>query len=435
MTLNLASRRPVKLVLPADLALDPEVIYGGVIANNYSYVDAVVPSGTVGSRNSKIIFNMPQEVLSMQDSWLEFKITTSVGNTAGPPVCSFVPDIRSIFSRMVLQFGSKTILDIDGFGILNYMFSQKLDPQIQNYNNSVLVASDSAIGNRQIYFADPTKTYCCRLNLVEGMQSLFDRIMPFNLVGSQMQLQLYLSDPAAVISSSIAITGTVQPSYILNECQLHYISSVPSQALINSWNENLSSSLTFSYRTFEFQQQTNVAVSGISNLNLVLTFKKANFLGLFITFQNPANQFNYQSDNKIQQFINPNMNLLRLKIGSVFYPTDQQTNFADLFTRFLSATGTDVESPVAAAANWGYNSTPPALASFIACCPVAKHPNSINQNNSRTVVEGIDTSIATSVVLECGFATPLPTTYIMNIYAYYGATITLNANGSISLYT
>lgn len=434
MTLNLAKTNP-RMILPADLALDNEVLYGGIVANNYTYVDAVVPSGTIGSRNSKLIFNMPQEVVSMQDSWVEFKLVNSIGNTAGSPIGNLVSDVRSLFSRMTLQFGSSTILDIDGWNLLNALFVQKLDPQIQNYNNSVLVASDSLIGNRQVYFTQTNKTYVCRLNLVEGIQSLFDRIMPFNLVGSQLQLQLWLADPSAVIVSSVAITGTVAPSYILNECQFHYISSVPSSALISNWKSKLDSGLTFSYRAFNYQQQTNQAVAGISNLNLVLTFKYANFLGLFITFTNAAIQNSYTTDYKVQQMINPGINLLRLKIGGVFYPTDQQTNDGDVFTRFLSATGTDVESPVAAAANWNYLVSPPNLASYVACCPVAKHPNSINQNNSRTVVEGIDTSIATSIVLECGFVAPLPATYTMNIWAYYGATLTLNNNGSITLYT
>lgn len=435
MTLQLARGESSPNVLTDELAMDPEVSIGGIVSNNYTYVNAQPIGPWAGSRSTKININLPQELISLEDAYLEFQITATAGNTVGI-IGSFVPDIRSIISRMTVNFGSKTILDIDNWGLLQNVFNYTNDPLWNSYNGSVLVASDPSQANRQEYFTTPTKVYTCRLNLSTGIQSIFNKMLPLQKLGTQFTIYLYLSDPVYVISTNIPVIGSVAPSYTVNQVELHYITSTPT----DGWNRKFDTmvrsnpGITFTYRTFDNQQDTSTLIAGITSASKFLTFKYTSLLGLLIIFQPTGLSTTWNADNKMNYFYNPGVNLLRLKIGGQFYPTDSSTNDGDVFGRLLTMTGIGTQTPISASQYWNYNGADPSFSTYIACCPISKHPNSIRRDN-RIAITGLNTSVATSMQLDLGFSPALPANLTMNIWAYYESTIVINPNGSVTLYT
>jgi hypothetical protein len=433
MTLRLATDGKCPMGIPEDLQLSPEVCYTGLLATNYTYVSSSPPGPWVGSRGTKIQISMPQELVSFSDSYLEFQITGSVGNTAGPPICSFVPDVRSVISRLTVQFASKTIIDIDAYGLLQNVFNLSFSPLWQNYNGSTLVASDSAIGNRQAYFLLPNKVYACRLGFAQGIESLFRKILPFQKLGSIMQIFIYLQDPQNVISSSIAITGSIPPSYTVNQVELHYITNVPNDKLDKDYDLSLRNpGITFTYRTFDYQLDTSTLASGITSCSKVMNYKYTSLLGFIMVMQQPSVVGNWTADNKMQQFVNPGVNKFYVRWGGVQLPVDAITQDADVFGRYLLMMGISDEFPVQASANWNYASSYPALASYVLCTPFAKYPNSI-RSDGRIALGGLDSSVATAIQLELGFSVALPSALNLSIWAYFESTITINANGSVTL--
>lgn len=436
MALRLATEGKVEDLLLEEYYLPNNTSLGGVIATNYTYVQSN-QSTWAGNSSTKIQINIPQEMISLKDAYLEFQITGNPGNTASIN-CSFVPDIRSIFTRMTLQFGSKTILDIFGLNVLQNVFNYTLDPQWANTNGAVLVASNSSQSARQAYFLNANKVYSCRLGFCEGIQSIFQKIIPFNKTGVQMQMYLYLADPQYVISTDIAPTGTVLPSYTVNTVQLHYYSLVPTDQLNALIDQRISSNpgISFVYRCFDYQQDTNLLPAGVTSASKFLTYKYSSFLGLFLAFQPTALPATWTADNKLNFFFNPGINVLRLKVGGAYYPTDSVTDDSDVFGRWLLMTGVSTEFPTSGATNWNYNGATPSAASFIATCPVSKHPNSIRMGDERIEDPGLDIAIATSVQLDLGFTNAIPSGgLIMHMWAYYNAVITINRNGSVTLYT
>jgi hypothetical protein len=274
------------------------------------------------------------------------------------------------------------------------------------------------------------------MDLGRGLQSIFKKILPLQKLGTQLTIWLYLSDPISVISTSAPVTGSITPSYVLNNLEFHYITNTPTEA----WNKNFDSTIsrnpgiTFTFRSFDNQQDTSTLLSGSMGGSKFLTFKYASLLGLIITFQPAGLSTTWNSDIKMNYLFNPGVNLLRLKIGGQFYPTDQTTNDADVFGRFLLMMGIPTQTPVAASQYWNYNGGSPSNATYIACCPISKHPNSIRRDD-RVEVCGLNTSIATSMQLDLGFSTALPSNTTMNIWAYYEVTIVINPNGSVTLVT
>ena len=436
MTLRLATNGTNEKGIMPDIALKNEVSLSGVLANNYGYCNATPLGPYQGTRNTKIIIDVPQEMIDLKQSYLEFQIAGSAGNTAGI-VCSFVPDIRSIISRMTILFGSKTILDVIGYGLLQNILNYTNDPQWYNFGGNVLVASDSSQTNRQAYFTSTNKVYACKLGFAEGIESLFQKIIPFNKVGSTMQIQIWLDDPQNVISTSIAPTGTVNPSYVVNQVEFHYVSYYPSPELNAMYDSKISNNnfITFTYRSFDYQLDTSSVQAGLTSVSKFLTYKYTNFLGLILAFQPQALPGTWTADNKMNYFFNPGVNVLRLKVGSQYYPQENYTSDSDVYGRFLLTFGISPEFPIQAAANWNYNGSTPASASYIATTPVMKYPDSI-KSDERMEVCGLDTSIATSLQLDLGFSAAVPSGGLqLLMWCYYGVTISINKNGSVTLNT
>lgn len=440
MSLKLATNGSSKSVLSEDFAMNPEMQYGGALATNYTYVNAVPLSGY--TPGSKITIDLPQECISMKDAYLQFQMTGSAGNTAGL-LCSIVPDIRSLISRVVLQIGSKVILDISEFGLLNNIFDYTRDPQWANAQGRVMLATGVSQGGRNIKFGNPNLVYAARLNISDEADSIFSKILPLMKVGSTMQLQIYLQqDPSRVISTTTAVTGTIPPSFALNNVQFHYYTIVPSDSWNSMINERImAGALTFSARGFDYTQDTSLFLAGTQNASKTLNFKYSSLLGFICAFQPQSYITSYTNDTKMQYFYNPGLTTFRCRVGGNQYPMDNSTSDADMYGRFSLFFGLDDDTPTSAANSpygvgsdtWSYVSGAlPTAASFIPCVNLCKYPNEI-ATDGRVVVDGLDTSIATNVQLDIQLGTVVPQNMVTHIWAYYNYTITINPNGSVSL--
>jgi hypothetical protein len=446
MSLKNATKGRCPRAVPNEFALDREMCLTSVVANQYTFINAVPISGYLPG--NRITLNLPQEFVSLQDAYLEFNVVGSLGNTGGGMTGQFIPDIRSIIQRMTILFGSKTILDIQEWGMLQNIFDYTFDPLWAQTTGRVLVATNDSVAERAAFFSSTTQTYACRLNFSKGLESIYNKVIPFQKVGSTMQIQLYLqSDPSRVISTSITPTGSILPSFTVNNVEFHYITNVPTpewnadfdQKIVNN---NFGGGVTFTCRGYDWTQDTSLLPAGVTFASKTLTFKYASLLGLIIAFQPSAVPTTWTQDTKMQYFYNPALNLLRVRIGGQQFPQDSSTNDADTYGRFLLMFGLDAESPYAAASapqstgnTWSYVSgSYPTYASFVPTCPLMKYPNQI-RSDDRIANEGLDTSIATSIQLDLGFSVAIPSGgLVTNIFAIYEYTMILNPNGSVTLY-
>jgi len=439
MSLRNATNNKAPIGIPDDLALPEEFAYGGVVATNYTFCNGTPANGYTPGQ--KMVINVPQEMVSLRDAWLQFKIQGSEGST--PDIaCSFVPDIRSIISRMVVMFGSKVVMDIQEFGVLQNIFNLTNDPLWFNINGRVLVATNNTQSERVSYFTDANKNYCCRLNFSKGVNSLFSKVLPLQKIGSAMQIQLYLQkDVNRVISTDIPVTGT-SPSFIVNDLSLHYYTIVPTAGWNSMFDEkiqnnNFGGGITFSYRSYDYQVDNTILASGKGG-SLTLGGKYSSLLGLIIAFQKTAQMSNFENDKKMNYFFNPGVTTLAVRIGGQTYPSDREATDSDVFGRFLLMFGLSSQSNIAAASaansaldTWSYAGNTPDHATYVACAPLSKHPNEI-RNDERSVITGLDTSIATSVQIDIGTSVNVPEALTTHIWAYYECTITMNPNGSIT---
>lgn len=433
MSLKLATDNKCPRGIPNSLAMGPEFCYSGVLANNITFVNpASGPGPYQGNQSQKIVLNIPQEMIDFRNSCLEFNAVGNVGNTAGLQ-CAFVQDIRSIFSRMTISLGSKIIYDTIGYNRLQSVFNYLNEPQWFDYDGAVLCGTDTSVVTRRANFTSTTKKYSVMLGFTKDIESLFRKILPLQKVGSQMQVTLYLEDAAKCISTSAAVTGTIAPSYYIDNIEFHYMTIIPDENLNNRIDSEIKSgALTFTSRGFDEYLASGVALAGASKFSATLPYKYADLLGVIVAFVPAAIEDTWTDDNKMKYFYNPGVNVLRLKIGGQFYPADSTTVDSDVYFRYLIMFGEDPEDVHTAALNWNYNGAAPASASYIPCCPIAKYPNEINADG-REVVMGLDTSIATAIQLDIGFSTPLPATMNVYCWAYYNFTVTFNANGSVTL--
>lgn len=434
MSLKQATNNKCPRGIPSALAMEQEFCYEGVLASNYTFVNPSTSIGPYnGGRGTKISINLPQEMIDLRDSYLEFTVTASAGNTAGL-TCSFVQDIRSIFSRMAISFGSQTVIDIQEYNRLQNIFDYMNMPQWYDYDGAVLVGADSSQAARQGYFTNANKKYACRLGFTKGIESIFYRILPLQKLATSLKIDLYLEDPANCISTSAAVTGTVPPSYTVNNVEFHYMTIVPTNSLDSRLNATIAKrDLTFTCRGFDSLIDSSIASSGSTSFSKILTYKYADFLGVVMAFVPSATVSSYTSDVKMKYFYNPNITALRLKVGGQYYPTDSTTVDSDVYGRYLEMFGQSTENVHTAALAWNYNGSAPATASYIPCCPVAKYPNEIYADG-REVVPGLDTSIATSMQIDVQFGTALPANMTVYFWAIYNYTVVFEPNGSTTLY-
>ena len=415
MSLKNALGGAVNEAIESDLSLEPEFVFEGVVARNMSYQNAQQLSYGPGQ---KMVFLMPGQMIDFRNSWIEFQITGSPGTYTG---CAMVPDIRSIFSRLTVLFASKTIIDISEFGRLQNACDYLMDPNWANYNGQIYEGT-GPLASRQADFLDPNRVYSCSLRNFMGAGTLFDKILPLQKVSSQLEIDIYLAPANQVISGTVV--GLTLPTYTINNIQFHYDYISPS----DYWNQTYDSKvkmnppITFSYRTWEELTDTSILPVGASSAQKVLTFKYSSLVGIIALMQTASTTTDFTNDSKMLTFNNNGINLLRLKIAGISYPLDSNAPYSDIFQRFIQFFGIPQDKPVSGALNW-------TTTSFIAACPLLLHPY-VNRN-TRGVIDGINSAIATSIIFEVGFSAPLASTQNLYLYAWTEQTITFLSNGGV----
>lgn len=416
MSLKNAVNGDVKGAIESDLALEPEYVFDGVIARNMSYQNAQQLSYNPGQ---KAVFLLPGQMIDFRNSWIEFTITGQPGTYTG---CAMVPDVRSIFSRLTVLFASKTVIDISEYGRLQNACNYIADPNWANYNGQIYVGS-GPLASRQADFLNPTRVYSCSLRQFLGAGTIFDKILPLQKISSQLEIDLYLAPANQVISGTV-VGGTL-PTYTINNLQFHYDYISPTAYWDSMYDLKVESNpgITFSYRTWEELTDTSILPSGSTGAQKVLTYKYSSLVGIVALMQTASETTDIANDSRMLTFNNNGTNLLRLKVAGISYPLDSSAPYSDVFQRFIQFFGIPQDKPCAAALNW--TST-----SFIAACPLLLHPY-VNRN-TRGVIDGINSAIATSIIFEIGFSAALGSAQNLYLYGWTEQTITFGRNGSVT---
>ena len=415
MALLQATNGKAPRAIEQDLAFQPQCVFDGVIARNSSYQNFQQTSyGPVG----KMVCLLPQQMIDFRNSWIEFTITGTPGTYTN---CAMVSDIRSIFKRITVQFASKIVMDINYYGILQNAFDYLLDPQWAGTNGALLVGTGNNAA-RQADFLNPNRVYACSLRGFPGSGSLFDKILPLQKIASQIELNFNLAPASEVISGTVV--GGTPPTYTVNNIQFHFDYITPSAQLDSMYNQKvrMNPPITFTYRTWENLTDSAILPAGTSNFQKVLTYKYSSLLGVLALMQTSSAITDFTNDTKMSTMNNNNLTQLRIRIASISYPLDIQAPSADTFTRLLQLFGIQQEKPIAAASNW--NST-----SFLAACPLILNP--YTNRNSHCDDGGLNTSIATSLILEGGFSTALASAQTLYIYALTEQVLTFLPDGGV----
>jgi len=402
--------------LERDLAFQPECIFDGVIARNSAYQNFQQLTYTP---NQKMVCLMPQQMIDFRNSWIEFTITGNPGTYTG---CAMIPDIRSIFQRITVLFGSKTVIDVNNYAWLQNAFDYLLDPQWAGNNGQILVGTGN-LASRQADFLNATRVYACSLRGFPGASVLFDKVLPLQKIAAQLELDIYLAPASQVISGTVV--GVTLPTYTVNNVQFHFDYITPSAELNNLYDTkvNMNPPITYTYKTWENLTDSSTLAAGTSNFSKVLTFKYSSLLGILTLMQANTVLNDFTNDSKMLAMNNNSMNQLRLRIASISYPLDITAPYSDTFTRLLQMFGIQQEKPIAAAANW-------TTTSFLAACPLILNP--YTNKNAGCDDGGLNTAIATSLIFEGGFSTPLATAQTMYIYALTEQVLTFLSNGGVT---
>lgn len=406
-------------ILPSALVLNDQYNWGGVLARSQGYISAS-PEGPY-LPNQKAQISMPLELVDLRNSTLQFTVTGTAGT--GATYTRFNSGIKSIIDRITIQFGSKVILDIQDYNVVSLMQDLRLDLNWQDTVGALNFGYGStAVRNSR--FLDPTYVYAVQLYSVH--QDFLHTILPLQKLGVQLILNIYFAPANQCIESD----GT-NPTYAVNNLQLHYSSLVPTPNWDQMYNEKVRSDNppSFVYCGYDAQEDTNTCLAGITNFSKVLTYKYTSLNCVMVLFRS-GNLESVSVNDKLNNFAYPNITSAYLKIGSVQYPQDNSTNLGDRFSMLCECWGISMQNqPIKASQNFA-SGTP---GSFILAFPLSKHPYEQNEDDNVNS-QGIDTSIATSIVLNVQFGTALASNLTMEVIGIYNNCITYNSNGSITWY-
>jgi len=397
--------------IPDGLAITREFTFGGVMARNNNYISARPQNGYTPGQFFTL--EMPLEMLDFRSSTLQFTIT---GTPAGGATFTrFNKDIRSIFKRIVVRFGSKQVLDVQNNGLLYNILDGNLDV---NWESTVgaLTTGTGPAAQRNADFLNPNKVYA--VQLYNNEDSFFYNVYPFQKLGVQCYIDVYLAPANEVIETDVS-----GATYVVNNVQWHTASLVPSKDWEIKYGLRLPLGITFTYLTYENLYDSSVLQAGVSQASKTLSYKYSSLLGVFCVFQTSSTLQSQTTLNKLSTYNFLGLNSANLKIGSQCYPIDTNRSASDLLTMYAELFGLSMRFPFAQAVN--FDST-----NFVLCIPLARH---IKENRDiGASLDGLNTSIGTSITLDMGFSAPLPSAQTMNIYGLVENTITFNPNGSIT---
>jgi hypothetical protein len=395
--------------IPNDLNLYNVLKYDGVISRINSYQPANPQNGYAPGQ--LLTFQMPMEFLDFRNGSFQFTLT----NTApGSTYAYFNRDIRSIFKRITLSFGSKVIYDCQNQNLLYNIMDLLKDPQWKEYNGKVLNSTGSQ-AERTADFNNPNRVYA--VQLYDLRQELLSHALPLQKLNVQLYINIYLAPVNECIT-----TDSLTPNYTLNNAQFHISSLIASPGWNSLYDSRISMGIPYSYINFENQYDSSILTAGTTRASKSLNFRYSSLTGIIAVMRPSANIQNLTAVDKLNNFPPLNLNTCQLRIGSFVQPTDDLANLADRFSMLCELFGKSTQIPMDAALLWD-------TSTFIIAQNLSKHPFSQSGNNIDT--NGINTSISNNMILDLSFSVPLPANYTLDVFAMSECSVVFQQNGGI----
>lgn len=416
MSLELVNPNTQKAI-PESLALQPEIMLGGVIARANSYISAQ-PEGPY-KPGQIITINMPFEMLDFRSSTLQFNIKGTVGNAVNP---AFAKDIRSIFRRIVVKFGSKAIYDVDSHGLLFNILDGTLDRQWESTVGNITTGTGTTVERQNSFTTDKRFT----VQLYNNEESFFYNVFPLQKLGVQMVIEFHLDSVFNVVEQ----TGVdyTNCSYEVSRVQWHTASIIPSESWNNLYNSRVCECMTYTYFTYENLYDSSLLKTGIRKVSKVLPFKFSSIIGVIGVMQPTTNSLLNQ--NKLSTFAYNGLSQLQIKVGVSTFPLDTSRSLQDLLLMYAETMGLSMRFPFKQAVNYDcLVNTVDSPYNFVFGISLCKH---IKENRDINVsLDGLNLIQGNNMVLDMEFDSALGADYILNLYAIVENTISYQKNGSI----
>ena len=416
-------------ILPDDLALGDIMSYGGVLSRVNTYAPAIPQGPYIAGQQIQV--QLPMEMIDFRNHALEFTIQGSQTGTAPTAnTLAFNSDIRSIFKRITIQFGSQIVYDCIDQNVLYNILDLKNE---STWASTVgkLNYGTGTLAQRSATFLSST-SYAVQLYSLDS--ELLRKVLPLQKLGVQGIITLYLANANECIEYQGG-DGTTVVGFTVNNVQFHYSSMNPSPAWDALYNDRMKSkgSAAWNYVNYENQFFTSTFNSGLVQASQALSFRYSSLLGLIAVFRPAANLNSYTAQNKMNNFEYPSIANAQLRIGSYVQPINSTTSVQDLYTMFIETFGMSIKFPSAASVGFSLTNGQVSQSSpgtFVLAINTSKHPfEEVDSNNS---INGINTAIANNLVLDLQFSVALPVTYQMDIFAISEQSLLFNANGSIT---
>jgi hypothetical protein len=402
-------------IIPNTIAPTTEVLLDGVAARNSSYVNAQQPNGL--GPTQMVTFELPQELLDLRSSTFQFTVTGTAGG--GATFTRFNQDIRSIIKRVVIRFANKYVADTQNMGLW-YNITNYTKPVNWSTSTGTIAYGTGSTAQRNALFSNSTYIYAVQLYNLDS--SLFNEVLPLNKLGVQCYFDIYFAPANECIESD----GT-NPTYTVNNMQLHFASLVPTQGWLEKYDSSVSRGISYSYCAIDNISDTALLPAGISQANKILTFKYQSVIGLVMVMRPLSNVNSFSALDKLNNFQYNNTNVAYVKIGSQQYPINSNQSASDMLCMFADQFGLSMRKDFAAATNWISGSAQ----SFIVCIPLAKHIKEFEKVQNCSV-DGLNTSIGTSINFQIQFSSPLGAAQQADFFCLSESSITFNPNGSIT---
>lgn len=403
-----------KIGLPESLALNELYKYGGVKSRINNYFSAIPESNYTPGQIIKLQY--PMELIDSRSHSLEFTVTGTPG--VGATYTRFNKDIRSIFNRMVIKFGGKTVYETVNQNLLFNILDGTYDYNWEDTAGLIALGTGNAT-QRNADFINPNRIYSVQLY---GLSAEFlNKVLPLNKLQVQMTVELTLEIPSKCIESD----GT-NPSYTVNNVRMHYASIVPDDNWNNMYNNKVTSGINYNFVSFDNFQTTTLLPAGTQSSTAILTYRYTSLIAIIMVMRPTANINNLASNDKLNTFNFNNLSEAQVKIGGYNQPQDRQRNVPDSLQMYCETFNLSMRSAFISATDFGTNS-------YVLAIPLSKHPREWNDSNGS--ISGINTSIANNILLDIQFNTALPANMTADFFALTEQSVIFNANGSISWYT
>ncbi len=247
------------------------------------------------------------------------------GVLSSPRVEQFAP----FFVRAYIQINSDTVYETPYFNILtniDYLTKDQNTRDAFDYTNASSIygtgfgfyenndlTKDQSFGRRKFFL---------NMNLI----GLFRKLLPVGITGSQVRLFLKTDTPTNALIIESGTFNNNNPnneSYQILNAKLHYhVLTIPDyeeeqlKAMYNDENRGL----ILDFRSWS--NYTSVVNANSGNLNVIFNPSQRSFLGLYFTMYSIPYSGISSNSRKFSTFLRNNLDHFKLKIGTVYYPSD-----------------------------------------------------------------------------------------------------------------